>query len=367
MDLSGAYLAGVAAADPTKLVKQHVRAGTLDDWFRSRDNPRPITVVALGKAAPRMVWGLVEANVPFTGIGVATPGVQRPQWEGFEWHVGDHPVPGDASLAAGQALLDFVDDLPDQPVLALLSGGASACAEVPATSDWLSAWQDDLHAGLPIEELNRRRAARSQLKAGGLGQRIRAKADLRVWCMDDTGHGPGVIGSAPFMAAHVEHDVLANGQEAVMAAGQSLAADGWSPYMADRIEGPVDDAVASFLAQAQALPAGSALVAAGESTIRLPADAPMGGRNQHAALVAARWLAEHDSDMAFLAAGTDGIDGTTKEAGAQVTQADWSGAGEQALADFDAHRYLRGLGRTMRTGASGTNVADLWLAAHPLK
>lgn len=367
MDLSGAYLAGVAAADPTRLVKQHVRAGTLDDWFQSRNEPRPITVIALGKAAPRMVWGLVEANVPFSGFGATTPGIQRPQWDGFTWHVGDHPIPGDASLAAGEALLEFLETLPNQPVLALVSGGASACIEVPATNDWQEAWTADMAAGLDIVELNRRRTARSRIKGGQLAQRIMAKTDLRVWCLDDTGAGPGAIGSAPFMMAHVDHDVLANGQEAVIAAGQSLAADGWTPFMADRIAGPVDGAVAGFLQQAAALQPGSALVAVGEPTIRLPADHPNGGRNQHAALVAAQWLHEQGSDLTFLAAGTDGVDGNTREAGAQVTRDDWSGAGDQALQRFDAHRYLAGLGRTVRTGPSGTNVADLWIAAHPLK
>ncbi len=363
MDLSGAYLAAVAAADPTRLVKQHVRAGALDDWLRDRYQPHPITVIALGKAAPRMIWGLVEANVPFGGIGATVAGIQRPQWDGFTWHVGEHPIPGDGSLAAGQALLDFVESLPDRPVLALLSGGASACAEAPATPDWREAWQADLHAGIPIDEMNRRRASRSHIKGGGLGQRIRAKQDLRVWCIDDTGLGPAAIGSAPFMAAHVDHDVLANGQEAVIAAGQSLATQGLEPFMADRIQAPMEDALIAFLEQAAALGPGKALVAVGEPTLAVPHDAPAGGRNQHAALLAAKWLQEQGSTMTFLAAGTDGIDGTTKEAGAQVTAADWSGAGAQALDGFDASRYLQGLGRTIRTGPSGTNVADLWIAA----
>ena len=167
-DAKTAFLGALETLDPTKLVKAKIRAGTLDDWFEDRHNPKPIHVVALGKAAPRMVWGLLEANVPFTGIGVTTPGQKKPSLERF-WHVGSHPKPDATSLAAGQAVFDLVDRLPPEaPVLVLLSGGASACAEV---TDQLDALQQ-LPLDLPIDELNARRAALSEFKAGGLARRI---------------------------------------------------------------------------------------------------------------------------------------------------------------------------------------------------
>ena len=52
-----AFLAGLAAVDPTVLVKRAVRQGLLDDWLVDRERPRRINVLALGKAAPRMQIG----------------------------------------------------------------------------------------------------------------------------------------------------------------------------------------------------------------------------------------------------------------------------------------------------------------------
>lgn len=78
-----AFLHGVAAVDPTRLVKARVRTGALDDWLGDRERPRTLTVLAVGKAAARMVWGLVEANVPLRGVGVHPGGVAVPRLEGF--------------------------------------------------------------------------------------------------------------------------------------------------------------------------------------------------------------------------------------------------------------------------------------------
>ena len=55
----------------------------------------------------------------------------------------------------------------------------------------------------------------------------------------------------------------------------------------------------------------------GESTVRLPAKPGRGGRNQHLALAAARLLVSHD-ELTMFAAGTDGTDGVTSDAGAIV-------------------------------------------------
>jgi glycerate 2-kinase len=63
-----------------------------------------------------------------------------------------------------------------------------------------------------------------------------------------------------------------------------------------------------------------------------------------------------------MAAASDGVDGSTTAAGAVVTAADAGPEARAALAAFDAHRLLDRRGRLVHTGATGTNVNDLWVA-----
>ena len=102
----------------------------------------------------------------------------------------------------------------------------------------------------------------------------------------------------------------------------------------------------------------------GESTVRLPARPGRGGRNQHLALAAARLLAGQP-ELLLLAAGTDGIDGVTEDAGALVdgeTCARITLAAldpEAALAAADAGTALAASGDLLHTGPTGTNVGDI--------
>lgn len=364
-DAKTAFMTAVAAVDPTKRVKSAVRQGLLDDWFGSREAPKPIHVLALGKAAPRMVWGLVESNVPFSGIGVAPKGVPFPQCLAFEWHAGDHPVVGSQSLAAGRAVEAWLGKLPPQAtVLLLLSGGASACCDIPhTTEEKLLAEARSTPVGLSIDELAVRRAEASGFKQGRLGEMLSAAgADVRVWLMQDT-PSPELVGGQPVLLDDVQHVVLATPRDAVAAAGSTLASAGWQCFEGEMIDGEVAQAVQKFCTMAQTLPPGSALIAGGETTCPVPDGAPRGGRNQHAAALVAGWLDQYGSGATFMAAGTDGVDGTTREAGAVVTRANHEAAA--AAPRFDTHAVLEAQNATLRSGATGTNVADLWVMLLP--
>jgi hydroxypyruvate reductase len=102
----------------------------------------------------------------------------------------------------------------------------------------------------------------------------------------------------------------------------------------------------------------------GESTVSLPARPGRGGRNQHLALAAARFLPEYP-DLLLLAAGTDGTDGPTEDAGGLVdaeTCARLALAGldpDDCLSRADAGTALAAADALVRTGPTGTNVADL--------
>ncbi len=102
----------------------------------------------------------------------------------------------------------------------------------------------------------------------------------------------------------------------------------------------------------------------GESTIVLPADAGRGGRNQHLALATARLIAGH-AELLLLAAGTDGSDGVSADAGAlvdadtcaRITLAQLDA--DECLRQADSARALAASGDLVHTGPTGTNVGDL--------
>lgn len=368
-----AALAGLAAVDANTLVKAAVRQGLLDDWFENREHPKRIHVLALGKAAPRMLWGLVEVSVPLVGLGVAPAGMQVPHIDTFQWLAGDHPIPNDRSFAAGERILSWVATLPPgAPVLVLLSGGASALAEVPRSTSRAQLrdlWRTWMSAGLPIAELNQRRATLSALKAGQLGRALLEKTSrIRVWLLADTNpdDAAAVVGSAPFYQAAqpelIPHRVLATTQTMVAAAGVRLGLAGHSVFAhGRRITHEAEAEVADFVGAYAKLPPGSALVGGGEPVVRLPAAAPPGGRSHHAALLAARELSRLGIPGLFMALASDGVDGGSGSSGAWATVEDWDDKAEKALAGFDAARLLRERKRSIDVGATGTNVNDLWV------
>jgi len=105
----------------------------------------------------------------------------------------------------------------------------------------------------------------------------------------------------------------------------------------------------------------------GETTVCLPPHPGRGGRNQHLALAAAMELAGEEN-VALLAAGSDGSDGPTNDAGA-VVDGDSLSRGraeglepDSALLNADAGTFLAASGDLIQTGPTGTNVMDLMIA-----
>lgn len=375
-DAVEAYLAGIAAVEPTPIVRRAVRQGLLDPWLGNRERPNQIHVLALGKAAPRMLWGLVEAGVPFKGIGVAPKGVPAPGVDTFEWLPGNHPLPGPESFAAGRRVLEWVATLPqDAPLLILMSGGSSACVEHPAPG-WTEAtlgarWKELFAQGLAVEEMNRLRAETSALKGGKLAQLLLARTGrIQTWLIQDTvPDRPGAVGSEMAWApGRIPLHVLASNRELVAAAGLRLAALGWSVHRhAPRIAGEADVEMDAFVAALASLEGPRvALVGGGEPTVRLTPGSPGGGRSQHAALAGARALKQRGMERALVAClASDGVDGLTPDSGAWTLAEDWNAEAEEALKGFRAHEELGRRGRTVRLGPTGTNVNDLWIGLRP--
>ena len=110
------------------------------------------------------------------------------------------------------------------------------------------------------------------------------------------------------------------------------------------------------------------LISVGEVTVTLNRTPGAGGRNQQFALTCALDLAKYPgARLTVLSAGSDGIDGNTKSAGAiadptTVARARAFGFNpEQSLAEFNACPLFTAIGDSVVTGPTGHNLRDLRL------
>jgi hydroxypyruvate reductase len=105
------------------------------------------------------------------------------------------------------------------------------------------------------------------------------------------------------------------------------------------------------------------IISGGEVTVKVPANAGTGGRNQHFALACAQRIA--GESMVVLSAGTDGIDGVSPAAGAVADGTTLERARNagldvaQHLSGFNSFPLFEKLGDAIQTGPTGNNVRDL--------
>ncbi len=366
--------------------------------------PSETALLAVGKAADAMARGAAAClgDDLVTGLVVTkyAHGDAR-FWRDtpVAYRESAHPVPDDASLAAGRVVADFVTGLPPGlPLLCLISGGASALVELPRpgieldllrrANDWL------LGSGLDIHAINRVRQGMSQLKGGGLLDLAGSRPVTGCYISDVAGDDPAVIGSgllgpipeAPLprglpdwlvqMLQPVVCDakprqatrrIVASLDLAMDAAAAAATARGMTVH---RQRKPLaGDAAAAAQAIVATLDRGApgVYIWGGETTVALPPEPGRGGRNQHLALVAATALAGR-SDIWLLSAGTDGSDGPTGDAGALVDGGTIARAAVQGfeplacIAAADAGSLLAASDDLINTGPTATNVTDLVIA-----
>ena len=368
------FQAGLSEVDGRGCVARALTAGA-----GAPQSSQPVWVAAVGKAASAMVLGAHDALgssvvrvLLITKDDHVSPEVRRlPNVEVYE---SSHPMPDERSLRAGARLLSWVEELP-APVepLFLVSGGSSSLVEVledgVTFKDLEQLNARGLAEGVPIGELNARRMRLSRLKGGRLAERLAGRSARAMFISDVPGDDPAVIGSGLMGPAksgsdHVQRSVVASvghAIEAVRADATRLGLrvnDSTQPY-----DGDATRLATRFTHQ---LHMGNVQVSVwgGESTVQLPEGAGRGGRNQHLALAAAK-LMTGQATLMLLAAGTDGTDGPTEDAGAVVDGETFSRislAGldpDRCLASADSNTALAAAGDLIHTGPTGTNVGDL--------
>jgi hydroxypyruvate reductase len=379
--------------------------------------PGDYDIVAIGKAAEAMLRAAAVGlgSKMRRGLLICAPAYLsgQPPPLGTRFCVSSHPIPTSDSLAAGQALVEFVQDsAAADKVLFLISGGASAMVEqlIPSCQleDLQRLNQAALASNLSINAINSLRKCLSQLKAGGLLNFVRATEVTALYLSDVRGDDISVIGSgllsanerldareiaktsailpAPLREKIVssprlvmqasaqpaaQQHVLANNRSAMRAVMRAGVTQGWPLFLGhDYFTGDAEQ-LGAQMAQTvkQGLP--GLYVWGGESTVSLPARPGRGGRNFHLALAFANALGDANIDcenIAILAGATDGQDGNSGVAGVLLDgtarqRAQALGLSiSDAMARADTLSLVEQIGQTIALPATNTNVNDIVLA-----
>lgn len=372
--------------------------------------------VSAAAYASQMKDGRVSIHVA-TRHGFATPLAGADEPLDIEIIEAGHPVPDDGSVHAAARMIALAEAArPEDQLLVLLSGGASAILSAPAPgltlADKQAVTQALLKAGAPIGAINTVRRHISRIKGGRLAKAAGATPSLTLAISDVPGDTPEAVGSGPTVA---DATTLADARDVVtqfipgeMARLGSILSDPanetpkpgdalWAnhtfafvatPAMAleaasniaraagyevlqlgDDLEGEARELAAHHAALAREAKAAGrrlAILSGGEVTVTLRGNG-RGGPNQEYALALATALDDEPGIWA-LAGDTDGTDGGSGSAddpaGALVFPHTIARATAQGLdpatflAENDATNFFGQLGDLLETGPTQTNVND---------
>ncbi|HYM22594.1 MAG TPA: glycerate-2-kinase family protein, partial [Vicinamibacterales bacterium] len=203
--------AGIRACAPDVLVARALqlpplRKGSVPSlgdralgWGQTLYPGTELAVVAAGKAMEGMVQG--ARTLLGRGVVVGPRRIEDGLPPSIQSIAGGHPSPNAGSEEAGRKALALAESLsPDDTLLVLLSGGASALMEAPAegvTLDDMRATADRLmRESADIHALNTVRKHLSQIKGGWLAARTKATT-IALAISDVVGDDPSVIASGP--------------------------------------------------------------------------------------------------------------------------------------------------------------------------
>lgn len=399
------YREGVAVANPAACLEHH--------W------PKPARgrtgIIACGKAAVQMAAQAVRH------YGNGLEGVViHPDYEqilplplgNLTWYAASHPVPGEYSVKAAQAALEFAAGMgPEDLLLVLLSGGGSSLMSLPAEGITLAEKQDLgrrlLASGAGIKEINCVRKHVSRIKGGRLAAACKAPM-VTLAISDVPGNDPSVIASGPTIedrstlarAREVllrygikpapsvtkaladplsesprfgqgcparEFKIVAGGYTALEAAAVLCQRAGFEPILlGDWLEGEARELGKAHAKQAldQSLrKQRCCILSGGETTVSICGNPGSGGRNTEYALSLAIALGGREGIWS-ISADTDGIDGTGQHAGAMTDPGTLERAHnlgidpETSLLKNDSATFFEHAGGLLIEGPTGTNIND---------
>ncbi len=387
-----------------------------------------VLLLAAGKAAGGMAAALegilgrrIEGGLVTVPPGGLLPPLSLPAREA------GHPLPDEESLRSAEEVCRLLQGAKAEDlVIVALSGGASALWSLPADgispADLRETTRLLLRSGASIEECNAVRKHLELLKGGGIPLLAPSARILGLILSDVVGDRLETVASGPTMPdpsrfadawrvlesralldrvppavrqrlsagragklpetpkagdpglARVENLCVGSAQDAVAAIVRSARARGFAAAcLTSLLRGEASQAglllggiLREEALRARPFPRPCALVAAGETTVRV-AGKGRGGRNLELGLSAASCLAGLGREVLLASLASDGSDGSSGAAGVLVDgesgpRAESAGLEpDRLLADNDSLAFFRAAGGLLRTGPTGTNVNDFCL------
>lgn len=380
--------------------------------------PHRIDLVSVGKAsremaqsAEQILGSRVQRRLIITDYDEA-----RSTHDDPEILIGDHPVPGIASLEAGRALVAFLDAHSHADItLFLISGGASSLCAWPSPplnlEDLHELWRAALVAGVNITTLNQVRAGTSNIAGGAVLRHVKSASSHSLIMVDNVVSGAQWVASGltyrhemnatkfedllkqldlvdtplgrslrdayahrsrlltrPITTRH-RNDVIARPDLMhELATAQARRLGYRIVDMGSRIQGDVTRESARWTTTLRRLDGDSdpiCLIGVGEVTVRVNGTGT-GGRCQEFAWLMARELAGLNRETVFAARASDGRDFLPGVAGAWVDRTTLQRTAKMGLewtaiaSNHDSHRGLEAVQQLFAGTHTGWNLCDLY-------
>ena len=382
-----------------------------------------IYVIGSGKASSTMAEAIekIFINHIHSGLIIAPPH-STATLKSIEMLEGNHPIPDENSLVATNKLLDFIKTIPRGSfVFNLISGGTSALLCKPVNSisieDLQHVFKLLIQSGATIQEINTVRKTLSQVKGGQLLKLLNHVHLLDLIISDVPDDDLRYIGSGPTVAqeisysqssavlkryelwdklpervqAHLNTNItkeedhshqretfdFKNHKSWIVSSAVKVAREtsqiaekrgytailfepAWTGDIEDYEEFIYQHAMHYVNNESKVV----ALIFFGECTVSITGNGK-GGRNQELALRMAKRFRQVNTPLAFLSAGTDGIDGPTDAAGAVIDENTMDDTLklemdlEKYLSENDSYHFFKEYGNHIITGPTGNNVMDI--------
>ncbi len=347
-------------------------------------------LLAIGKTAVLMAKvccnALQEKGFNAEGYLLAKYGMGSVKLPGITCLEAGHPTPDANSLANSHLIVDWLKSLDQiRTLIVLISGGASALFEIPAKDYDLDALVELnrrlLASGLPISEMNRRRAEYSQVKAGKALEMVPCR-EIRCFALSDVeGNNPQVIGSGSFFCSDAA-ETQPGEYQAILThnrcftysiVGDNLA---WRKQLGKLLKPPVKvyhqfvnktvEDWAEWLSRFALKSASRGVhIFGGEAVVQVQGDG-LGGRCTHLALLVAKQISGLPG-VGLIAVASDGNDNLDGVSGARVDGSSWEKLKAQgidpdlALARFDSYPALQAIDAIIPAWKTPVNVNELYL------
>jgi glycerate-2-kinase len=416
-DVLDMLTAAVDAVQPSRVVKdvfcgtQLVFASEAID-LSSFDH---LYVVGFGKASVGMAQAVCDAVTVTKGVVITNEPSAIISNHSIEVITGGHPFPNEGSIRGAEKILDLLGQCSENDcVIVLISGGGSAlfCKPRVPLNDLQKTIDLLLRSGANIDELNTIRKHLSLVKGGQLAQYT--KAVIVSLIISDIVHDPitsiasgptcpdpttfsdareilkryelwtnipatvrkviteGVAGRIPETLKEndpvfetVFNFIIANNERSCQGAIKKAKELGYdAKLMTTSITGEAR-IIGKYLinrVQKSLCHGKTVFITSGETTVKVRGNG-LGGRNQELVLSCVEEIV--DKDMVIASFATDGIDGNSNVAGALADGFTLARALKKKLnpsrflEQNNSYVFFQGLGDTLRTGLTGTNVMDI--------